>query len=99
MLNESYHKFIKSERWKAISALYWLKNGRKCRACGAGKNLHVHHMDYARFGGKELLSDLMGLCYTCHREVHTRHRRTGRKDLRTVTVQYVLEKKANRKRL
>lgn len=95
-LDPHYHKFIKSERWKAISTVYWLKKGRRCQACGATKDLHVHHMDYDRFGGRERLSDLMGLCYTCHREVHRLHRKAGRKDLRTVTLRYVNTMRAKR---
>jgi 5-methylcytosine-specific restriction endonuclease McrA len=95
-LDPHYHKFIKSPRWKAICAAYWLKHGRKCQACGAVKDLHVHHMCYDRFGGREALSDLMGLCYTCHREVHRLHRKAGRKDLRLVTIQFVNKKRAQR---
>jgi 5-methylcytosine-specific restriction endonuclease McrA len=93
MLDASYHKFIKSERWKAVCEVYWRRKGRFCQACGATQNLHVHHMTYDRFGGREALSDLMGLCYTCHREVHALHKRGGRKDLRVVTLQYVLNKR------
>jgi 5-methylcytosine-specific restriction endonuclease McrA len=67
---------------------YWTKYGRFCKACGSKKNLHVHHVTYERFGN-ELLTDLLGLCYTCHKGVHELHRKTGRRDLRRATYTYV----------
>jgi 5-methylcytosine-specific restriction endonuclease McrA len=49
----------------------------QCQACGNRKPpLHVHHKTYERFG-KELLTDLVGLCDTCHKKVHADHRKNG----------------------
>lgn len=88
-LGPEYTKYIKSERWKAKRELYWAKNGRWCRACGGTDNLIVHHMTYDHFM-REPLTDLMGLCYADHKEVHRLHRASGRRvDLRTITLRYV----------
>jgi 5-methylcytosine-specific restriction endonuclease McrA len=89
MVNETYRAYINSPKWKAKTALYVSRYGRKCQACGSlKKGLHIHHMSYDNFGN-EPLSDLIGLCYPCHREVHRLHRKNGRKHLRMITLRYV----------
>lgn len=92
--NDPFYKaYIASPRWQMKCQQYWDAKGRWCRACKATtKALHVHHLTYDNFMA-EPLTDLMGLCYDCHREVHRRHRAGGRqRDLRTVTLEYVREK-------
>jgi len=60
-----------------------------CQACGTQKgSLHVHHVTYVRFG-KEALTDLRGLCDTCHKKVHETHRKNGG-DLRFWTDRHIL---------
>ncbi|QOI67459.1 HNH endonuclease [Streptomyces phage Beuffert] len=83
-----YKTYIKSQRWKRVCTRYWAAYGRKCQACGKRRDLHVHHHTYARFG-RELLTDLTGLCHDCHRRVHQRHRANRRVSLELVTKQYV----------
>lgn len=98
MLNKAYRNYIYSPQWRAKCDLYWRTHGKYCQACGSRKKLHVHHMDYARFKN-EPLTDLMGLCYTCHTEVHALHRKSGRKNLRQITMQYVFKKRGERMKL
>lgn len=98
--NDPFYKaYIAGPRWKAKCDQYWEAKGRWCKACKAtNKALHVHHMSYDNFT-YEPLTDLMGLCYDCHREVHKRHRASGRtKNLRAVTLEYVREKTLERLR-
>lgn len=43
-----------------------------CRACGTpptGEALHVHHLKPYRYGGTNLLSNLAGLCDSCHHTI------------------------------
>jgi hypothetical protein len=94
-----YKSYITSPRWKLKCQQYWEAKGRWCKACKASnKPLHVHHMTYDHFT-MEPLTDLMGLCYDCHKEVHKRHRAGGRqKNLRDITLEYVREKTLDRLR-
>lgn len=91
-MSKEYLDYIKSSRWKAICARYWLINGKKCQACGARDKLHVHHCSYDRFG-REPMADLKGLCQECHRAVHAQHRRDRSVSLRLVTERYVAGKR------
>lgn len=97
MVSKRYKDYINSDRWKAKVAAYWQRNGKYCKACGATKNLHVHHMTYERFGGGEYMSDLMGLCHKCHRDVHTLDRKTGRRNLRAATFA-IIEREQQKRR-
>jgi 5-methylcytosine-specific restriction endonuclease McrA len=90
--SEEYRTYIKSPKWKLVCQRYWHTYGKKCQACGSRQKLHVHHKSYDRFG-RELLTDLTGLCDTCHRAVHSIHRANRRISLRLVTERYVLAKR------
>lgn len=37
----------------------------KCEECGTKSELHVHHLNYIRFG-HENINDLIALCLNCH---------------------------------
>lgn len=48
----------------------YLRETKHCEICGVCCfSLQVHHLNYDRLG-KELDSDLMALCESCHRTVH-----------------------------
>lgn len=88
---------MKSDKWKRKRQAYFAKYGKRCQACGTGAGpIHVHHMDYTRLG-KEYLTDLCGLCVSCHREVTAIYRKNRRRGLRRVTLEYVYSKR-NKKR-
>lgn len=54
--------------------------GKKCYACGSRRGpLHIHHVTYIRFGGRELMRDLRPLCQSCHREVTALHWKMGKR--------------------
>lgn len=86
--SDSYTSYILSDRWKIKRQSYFGRNGRICQACGSRSNLVVHHLSYTNFMN-EPLSDLLGVCQSCHREIHRLHRKSGRKDLRVVSLEYV----------
>lgn len=65
------HKtFIKSPEWKAIRLNLLRLRGKKCEVCGSKNNIQVHHLNYKRFGGNELTSDLKILCGKHHQKTH-----------------------------
>lgn len=71
-----YHDYINSPQWAAIRQAYLIEYGRDCKRCGKiASVIEVHHHVYYRFGGRELMSDLVGLCLPCHELVHEFHRR------------------------
>lgn len=46
-----------------------LKNAKNCRACGAIKDLVVHHLTYKN-AGNELRGEVILLCRFCHSFLH-----------------------------
>jgi len=67
-----YQQYLRSWRWWALRTLRkWLDGGR-CRLCGTGQRLEVHHRDY-RWRGRSWLGELLDLttvCRTCHADYH-----------------------------
>ena len=64
-----YGAYLVSPAWYALRAKVRHRDGNKCRACGSGKQLDVHHRTYARIGN-ERLADLVTLCRSCHKATH-----------------------------
>lgn len=62
--------------WKKVCREVRLRDGHKCRICGALYPLEIHHVRYRVDGrsivGKELdhLDCLVTLCGTCHERIH-----------------------------
>lgn len=69
---DRHAKYMRSEEWQAIRDLKFSITGRQCEKCGALHQLDVHHLNYDRFGGDELMTDLQVLCRSCHEAVHGR---------------------------
>ena len=68
--HKHYRAFMKSPTWKAIRGLRIFKDKGQCAHCSSRRKLEVHHKTYARFGGKELMQDLLTLCVKCHKAIH-----------------------------
>ncbi len=68
--NPAYNQYINSKEWRAKRQEAFKARGKACEMCGSKDILHVHHVNYDRFGGKELMSDLCILCESCHMEIH-----------------------------
>jgi len=47
-----------------------VRDGFKCRVCGAEDNLQVHHIVPGSDGGTDRLSNVMTLCKSCHQKHH-----------------------------
>ena len=64
-----YNKvYYKSQQWLKIRELLIEWADHKCKKCGSGKNLQVHHKHYRTFGD-EMPWDLIVLCKKCHEDV------------------------------
>jgi hypothetical protein len=66
--------FYESEEWKRVCSYIWERDKATCQKCG-GKDIkmHIHHI--VSFAVKELRSEptnLIILCYKCHRWVHSK---------------------------
>ena len=80
-----YKSYLSSRVWKEKRQAALLRAGFRCECrtdhlqlpedilaprCLRTTRLTVHHLTYARFGGKELPEDLQVLCWSCHKKVH-----------------------------
>lgn len=67
-----YHKYLKSDHWEELKKLVFEWRGRKCQLCMGSRNLQVHHMTYKRVG-KEDPRDVLIVCDSCHKFIHSEH--------------------------
>lgn len=76
----SYASYLRSDIWKSKRARFWKsKRGRhkRCYCCEEKKATQVHHVRYKHPLGTETLKDLVGVCGTCHQEIHRLVREKG----------------------
>ena len=73
-----YIEYIKSKDWTKRKIVYYRLHEKSCRACGATKNIHLHHTVYrpSEFG-RERDSDLVPLCGDCHGSFHKTYGKKG----------------------
>lgn len=72
----AYNTYLRSGTWKHIRRDTLKRNAGFCEICNELRARVVHHLTYARFGGRELPTDLQSLCDICHDSLHSRrHRR------------------------
>lgn len=64
-----YATYINSVEWRIKAYEAKRRAGWSCMLCGATMWLEVHHRTYARLG-RERPSDLVVLCWRCHRRHH-----------------------------
>lgn len=65
-----HRKYLSSSIWKDIRIRLFKVRGKRCENCRSLKSIQVHHLNYARVGGDEKMSDLKILCRKCHKKVH-----------------------------
>jgi hypothetical protein len=70
----AYYAYLRSPEWRRLCQQVRWRSGGICERCGGAPMRETHHRTYARFGGRERLSDLRGLCHSCHMAVHRRRR-------------------------
>lgn len=66
-----YQEFLETEYWMVVRN-YVVKGAEsKCKVCGEGGSLEVHHRSYKHHGQEHLyLADLEALCRACHEIKH-----------------------------
>lgn len=66
-----YAEFLQSDYWKHVRKAVMARDEYKCRVCGEGKGLQVHHENYKNhFRELTHLEDLITLCEPCHSKWH-----------------------------
>ena len=66
-----YRRYLKSRAWRDTRERILVRDGYRCRSCGTGNYLQVHHLTYERIG-YERPNDLLTLCHDCHQRCHGR---------------------------
>lgn len=69
-----YHKYIKSNAWRAKKHRFYKSKQckGKCWCCGIPRSrtrISIHHVTYKRLGA-ERLTDLIEVCPDCHTAIH-----------------------------
>ena len=77
---QSYAKYLLSEKWQVRKSKYYESHSRKCFVCGTEFGIELHHCIYKRVG-REKDCDLIPLCRVHHRKVHD-YARQGKKFVR-----------------
>jgi len=69
---EEYRNYLKSSRWKKLSALVKKRDKHRCLRCGHIGYLQVHHTHYTGIyeDFNFSLDQLETICDLCHRDVH-----------------------------
>lgn len=76
-VSEKYERYLKSEQWQRIARTRLKIDEYQCQACGTrgtqGNQLQVHHMTYKHIYHEEnyVFEDLVTLCYSCHKMIHS----------------------------
>ncbi len=77
-----YQTYMRSPEWTERRNKVKDRCGGKCERCNKRKMTHVHRLTNERFG-RELLTDLEGVCLACLKEAHPN--RTFKKDWVLIT--------------
>jgi len=64
-----YHLYLKTPEWEQTRKRHLRSADYRCQVCNARGIIDVHHRTYER-RGRELYSDLIALCRTCHEIFH-----------------------------
>ena len=98
--SERYNAFLLSHPWKTLRQAVLARDGHSCVACASNQHLHCHHLTYRRFGGAELLTDLVTLCEPCHDALHTGYQASpdhGNRHLTRWTKEFIAARQDTRK--
>lgn len=67
---ETYELYLKTKHWLKVHGRYRKNHPKICSMCQHVSNIHLHHLTYDRIG-REVDSDLIWLCKSCHKLVHS----------------------------
>jgi 5-methylcytosine-specific restriction endonuclease McrA len=66
---------LDSEGYTALHRQVLERDNWRCQACGAMKDLQVHHLQFRSQSGDDFKENLITLCADCHRRTHERSER------------------------
>lgn len=75
----SYAEYLESDSWRRKAEEAKRRAGHQCALCPNRHRLEVHHRTYDRIG-HERPSDLVVLCWWCHRRHHATLQSTHRQE-------------------
>lgn len=64
-----YNEYLKSDDWRKLRRKVIERESDLCQGCRGAPIQEVHHLNYDRLGN-ELLTDLVGVCRSCHLKFH-----------------------------
>jgi hypothetical protein len=65
-----YSKYIQSKEWQDVKHRHRDAGlSDECLNCGTKEGITLHHRTYSRLGC-ERLTDLLPLCWVCHKKIH-----------------------------
>lgn len=65
----TYDDYLKTEHWQTQKLMVRERANNVCERCHRQLIDHIHHLTYERLG-RELPSDLLGVCSPCHEILH-----------------------------
>lgn len=66
-----YDDYLQTDVWRELRNKRLTIDFHRCRQCGTGINVEVHHIKYPDIWGTENVEDdLVTLCASCHARVH-----------------------------
>ncbi len=68
-LADEYECYLRSNVWHEKRKAVLGRATYQCELCEKASATEVHHLTYVRLG-KELLTDLLAVCETCHQLIH-----------------------------
>lgn len=84
MTKEQYDDYRKTEHWAELKRQRLAIDNNQCCFCGSrGTTINplvLHHFNYRSLGHENVYKDVMILCRSCHRGVHTMMSRTTSPD-------------------
>jgi hypothetical protein len=69
---QEYREYLSTDHWRELAEETKRLAGYRCQVCNSTEHLQAHHRTYER-KGKELQSDLVCLCDSCHNLYHKKN--------------------------
>ena len=63
-------EFLRSAVWQDMRRRVMTRAGGMCEGCQVRRAVQVHHRNYDRKFGREMLFDLVAVCRECHTAIH-----------------------------
>jgi hypothetical protein len=64
-----YKQYLRSPEWRRRRVAVIVRAKGRCERCRLWPIVNLHHLSYANLGN-EPLTDLLGVCSKCHKELH-----------------------------